>query len=80
MSPVCSDKLLDVSLMRLAKYVWGQAGDSQGRLAALPPSLVAHLAERSVAESNFLQCVHKKVSFTHHHNLDKDAFLWTDCV
>ena len=46
---VCSDKLLDVSLMRLAKYVWGQAGDSQGRLAALPPSLVAHLAERSVS-------------------------------
>ena len=44
-----SDKLLDVALMRLAKYVWsGEGGDSQGRLAALPPSLVAHLAERSV--------------------------------
>ena len=43
-----SDKLLDVALMRLAKYVWsGEGGDSQGRLAALPPSLVAHLAERS---------------------------------
>ena len=35
--------------MRLAKYVWGgQGGDTQGRLAVLPPSLVAHLAERSV--------------------------------
>ena len=39
--------------MRLAKYVWGgQGGDTQGRLAVLPPSLVAHLAERSVRISH----------------------------
>ena len=45
--------------MRLAKYVWGQAGDSQGRLAALPPTLVAHLAERSVTESLLLQTFYR---------------------
>ena len=36
--------------MRLAKHVWSSA-DSQGRLAVVPPSLISHLAERSVLSS-----------------------------
>ena len=40
-----SEKLLEVSLMRLAKHVWSSA-DCQGRLAVVPPSLISHLAER----------------------------------
>ena len=40
------DRLLELGLMRLAKYVWDSGSDSQGRLAAVPASLVSHLAER----------------------------------
>jgi len=37
-------RLLEVALLRVAKFVW--AGESQGRVASLPPALVPHLAER----------------------------------
>jgi len=55
-------KLLDVCLMRLAKHVWSSNSDSQGRLAAVPSSLVSHLAERksescSVADSSLMDTV-----------------------
>ena len=40
-----SERLLEVCLLRLAKHVWSSE-DSQGRLAVVPPSLIAHLAER----------------------------------
>ena len=50
-----------MSLLRLAKHVWSSE-DSQGRLAVVPPSLIAHLAERkaescSVADSSILDTV-----------------------
>jgi len=55
-------KLLEVCLMRLAKHVWSSHSDSQGRLAAVPSSLVSHLAERksescSVADSSLVDTV-----------------------
>lgn len=56
-----SERLLEVCLLRLAKHVWSSE-DSQGRLAVVPPSLIAHLAERkaescSVADSSILDTV-----------------------
>jgi len=41
-----SDRLLEVSLLRLAKHVWCGSTDSQGRLAAVPPALITQLADR----------------------------------
>jgi len=46
-----SDRLLEVSLLRLAKHVWSGALDSQGRLAAVPPALVTQLADRKQAST-----------------------------
>jgi len=53
-------RLLEVGLLRLAKHVW--TGESQGRLAAVPPALLSHLAERkeasgSVAEAGLVDTV-----------------------
>jgi len=57
-----SDRVLEVALIRMAKYIWGAETDSQGRLAAVPSSLVSHLAERqlesdSVADSSLVDTV-----------------------
>ena len=46
-----SNRLLEVSLLRLAKHVWSGAGDSQGRLAAVPPALITQLADRKQASA-----------------------------
>jgi len=46
-----SDRLLEVSLLRLAKHVWSGALDSQGRLAAVPPALITQLADRKQAST-----------------------------
>jgi len=55
-----ANKTLEVALLRLAKHVWG--GESQGRLAALPPTILSHLAERkeacnSIAEAGLVDTV-----------------------
>jgi len=55
-----ASRLLEVGLLRLAKHVW--TGDNQGRLAAVPPALLSHLAERkeasnSVAEAGLVDTV-----------------------
>ena len=57
-----SNRLLEVSLLRLAKRVWSVAEDSQGRLAAVPPALITLLAGRKqvsagVAEARVVDTV-----------------------
>jgi len=45
------DRLLEISLLRIAKYVWSGSTDSQGRLAAVPSALITQLADRKQASA-----------------------------